>query len=270
MGLLHPVITTISPTTAALSTASRIVKIKNRRWIIMKTNAQELAGILVNGIAHDFNNVLGIMLANISLAKQYKDDQTKLLEKMEDIEKVVHRARELSQQLLHFAKNAEPFKKILNIRDLLQEGVRLAVSGVNITYESCYADDLWLVEVDEMQINQVIYNMAINAVQAMPMGGKITIRARNFELANHKKEYSPALPEGKYVVFSIKDEGFGIPPAYLPKIFDFYFSTTEKGNGLGLAITHAIIQKHNGFIEVESECGEGTTFHVYIPAFTAD
>jgi len=240
----------------------------------MKTNTQELAGILVNGIAHDFNNVLGIMLANISLAKQYTNDQTKLLEKMEDIERVAQRARELSQQLLNFAKNSEPFKKKLNICDLLEEGIRLAVSGSDITYESEYAEDLCPVEVDEGQIKQVISNLVINAVQAMPLGGKITVRARNFELPEQEEDSSsnlqPALSEKKYIVFSITDEGFGIPPIHLSKVFDNYFSTKENGNGMGLAITYSIIQKHNGFIEVESEVSVGTTFCVYIPAADAD
>ena len=232
----------------------------------LKSSTVESIGILAGGIAHDFNNFLATMLANITLAKLYKDDLPKLTEKMESIETAIMRAKELSNQLLIFAKGSEPIKKTMNIKKLLTESTCFALSGSSVSPEFSLAEDLLPVEIDEGQINQVINNLIINAVQAMPQGGKIMITARNIELKNRGQEHFLPLPNGHYVVFSITDEGCGITPEHLTKIFEPFFSTKKKGSGLGLATSNTIIQKHNGHIEVKSQEGVGTTFSVYLPA----
>ncbi len=232
----------------------------------LKSSTLESIGVLAGGIAHDFNNFLATMLANVTLAKLYKDDLNKLSEKMESIEAAIMRAKELSNQLLIFAKGSEPIKKTMDIRKLLKESTCFALSGSSVSSEFSLSEDLLPVEIDEGQINQVINNLIINAVQAMPQGGKIMITARNIELKNRGKEHFLPLPNGHYVVFSIADEGYGIVPEHLPKIFEPFFSTKKKGSGLGLATSNTIIQKHNGHIEVKSAEGAGTTFSVYLPA----
>ena len=231
----------------------------------LKSSTVESIGILAGGIAHDFNNFLATMLANITLAKLYKDDLPKLTEKMESIETAIMRAKELSNQLLIFAKGSEPIKKTMNIKKLLTESTCFALSGSSVSPEFSLAEDLLPVEIDEGQINQVINNLIINAVQAMPQGGKIMITARNIELKNRGQEHFLPLPNGHYVVFSITDEGCGITPEHLTKIFEPFFST-KKGEWPGLATSNTIIQKHNGHIEVKSQEGVGTTFSVYLPA----
>jgi CheY-like chemotaxis protein len=125
------------------------------------------------------------------------------------------------------------------------------------------APDLWHVDIDEGQISQVINNLLINACQAMPDGGVIRISSQNETLGINER---PPLKEGRYVRISVKDHGIGIPGEHLPKIFDPYFTTKQKGNGLGLATSYAIIKKHEGSILVESKLGVGATFHIYLPA----
>jgi len=150
---------------------------------------------------------------------------------------------------------------------VIQESVGLALSGSRVGCEFSLAEDLWMVEVDAGQIGQVIRGMVLNACEAMPQGGLVFVRAENVVL-NAQQE--PSLPVGEYVRVSIEDQGTGIAKDVLPKIFDPYFSTKhrgdQKGMGLGLAICHAVVQKHGGAIAVKSEVGHGTTFDIYLPA----
>jgi len=243
-----------------------ITEIKMMENELIKAGTLESISILAGGIAHDFNNFLATMLGNITLAKLYKNDTEKIYEKMINIEAAIMRAKELSQQLLIFAKESEPIKKTMDLKQLLIESTRFALSGSSICPEFSFADDILPVEIDEGQINQVINNLVINAVQAMPLGGKIKIGARKTKLKNQGKEHFLPLPDGEYAMFSISDEGFGIDSEDLPKIFEPFFSTKEKGSGLGLATSYSIIKKHHGHIDVQSEKNVGTTFSVYLPA----
>ncbi|HEX2910603.1 MAG TPA: ATP-binding protein, partial [Chloroflexia bacterium] len=140
--------------------------------------------------------------------------------------------------------------------------------GANVHCDFKLAPDLWAVEVDAGQFAQVIQNLVLNAVQAMPEGGKIEIGAGNVEIAESTHEVGLLLPAGKYVKLYIQDEGSGIEPEFLPKIFDPYFTTKQKGSGLGLAVCYAVLKKHDGLITVESVVGKGTTFYLYLPAST--
>jgi len=124
-------------------------------------------------------------------------------------------------------------------------------------------ENLWVADVDKGQISEVISNLIINADQAMPEGGVITITAKNAEVGHN---VIPKLPEGRYVKISVSDRGIGIPAGQLEKIFDPYYTTKQKGSGIGLSIVYSILRKHDGFISVDSEAGIGTVFHFYIPA----
>jgi PAS domain S-box-containing protein len=228
---------------------------------LLKTQKLESLGILAGGIAHDFNNVLAAILANLQLAiiKLHKgDDITKYLQ---DSVETTRKASELTKQLLTFAKGGAPVKKAASIVDLVKETVHFALRGSKIKAKYYFSEQLWTVEVDEAQINQVINNLIINAKQAMPKGGMVEIRAENvtFEAGNC---YNP----DRYVKISIQDYGVGIPKDMLNKIFDPFFTTKEKGTGLGLSTSYSIIKKHDGYIEVESQIGVGTTFYIYLPA----
>jgi len=222
----------------------------------------ESLGILAGGIAHDFNNILTIILGNISLSKSLINPDSKIVKYLTNSEIASLRARDLIQKLLTFSKGGQPIRKPIAIGNLLQETVTLSLSGSKARSVFSIPHDLWTVEVDESQMNQVISNLVINADQAMPTGGIIEIFAENTIL----EETKYALPAGKYIRIIFKDSGIGIQREYLQKIFDPYFTTKSKGSGLGLATTYSIIKNHNGAITVDSEVGKGAVFTILLPA----
>ena len=230
---------------------------------LMKAQRIESLGILAGGIAHDFNNILTPILSNISMARMYGELGSEVDEMLTDAEKATLRAKSLTQQLLTFSKGGAPVKKIASISKLLSDSSRFALSGSSVTCEYSMPEDLWAVEMDEGQVGQVIHNLVINADQASPAGGTIKIGAENIVIG--PKSPLP-LEEGKYVSISIADSGIGIPQEHLSRIFDPFYTTKVRGSGLGLSTSFAIIKRHGGTIQVKSELGVGTVFHIYLPA----
>ncbi|PKM80899.1 MAG: hypothetical protein CVU88_04335 [Firmicutes bacterium HGW-Firmicutes-13] len=232
-----------------------------------KASKLESIGILAGGIAHDFNNILAIIVGNISLARIYlnnKDDR--VFQRLKDAEKACLQAKELTHQLQTFARGGAPVKKVFFIEELIQETTTLSLSGSNVQCQFSFPKNLFSVEVDEGQINQVINNLIINAVQAMPEGGKIYVKAENAAVDKFGAENNLPLKEGEYVKISFQDEGIGIPKKQHQKIFYPFFTTKKEGSGLGLATAYSIIKRHDGYITLESEEGVGTTFHIFLPA----
>jgi len=228
-----------------------------------KASKLESIGLLAGGIAHDFNNILAAILGNISLAKMIVDSDSEVYEILSEAERGSMQARELTNQLLTFSKGGEPVKKTLDISMLLRDCVRFTLRGSNADCDFSIPDDLWPVEVDSGQISQVINNIVLNADQAMPDGGTLEISASNVHVTG--VDLLP-VKKGKYVRISIRDHGIGIPGEHIPKIFDPYFTTKQKGSGLGLATSYSIVRRHGGCITVDSEVGVGTTFQIYLPA----
>jgi two-component system cell cycle sensor histidine kinase/response regulator CckA len=234
---------------------------------LLRAQKLESVGILAGGIAHDFNNLLTAILGNISLAKMDSQPGESIYERLEEAEKASYRAQSLTQQLLTFSRGGAPIKKNIVARDLVQETVTFSLRGTKTLCEFIVPDNLWSVEADEGQLSQVFNNLAINASQAMPDGGKLSIQCSNIIVT---EEGPSTLPPGKYVQISFRDRGVGIPSELFEKIFDPYFTTRQKGSGLGLATSYSIIKKHGGYITVESELGTGSTFSVYLPASLTD
>ena len=230
---------------------------------LQKIEKIESIGILAGGIAHDFNNILMGILGNITLAKMNVGSDDKVIEKLTEAERASLRAKDLTQQLLTFSKGGAPIKKTVSIWELLKDSVSFALRGSNVSCEFFLPDDLWPVELDEGQISQVINNLVINANQAMPEGGIIEVKAEKIYL---EEKGAVPLKAGKYIRITIKDKGIGIAEEHLPKIFDPYFTTKQKGSGLGLTSAYSIIKNHDGYISVESKPGEGTSFYIYLPA----
>ena len=236
-----------------------------------KKTEQELAklekiaslGVLAGGIAHDFNNLLTVILGNVSLALLDADPSDKSSERLREAEAAVLRARSLTLQLLTFARGGAPVKKTSSIRKIVVESCNFAVSGANVKCSFSFGEDLKPAAVDAGQVGQVVHNIVINAVQAMPGGGGILVSGENVAVGPGGS--LPLVP-GPYVRISVQDHGTGIPREILPKIFDPYFTTKKKGSGLGLATSYSIIKQHGGHIEVETEPGAGTTFRIYLPA----
>lgn len=234
---------------------------------ILKMHKLESIGILANGIAHDFNNMLTAILGNISLSKRYLSPDEKVYSRLTDAEDACMEAKELSYRLLTFSKGGEPFRKKTIISDILKETVTLSLSGSSITSEFVIPDNLYPVEIDRDQIDEVLRNIVTNAREAMPEGGTLKVYAKN--ITDTENDRLP-LKDSNYMKISIEDSGIGIPEENLSKVFDPYFTTkemgAERGTGLGLAICYSIIKRHEGFLTVESRTGMGTTFHIYLPA----
>ncbi len=229
----------------------------------LKFEKLESLGVLAGGIAHDFNNIITGIMGNISLAKRFINDTHKSFNALEGAEKASVRAAELARQLLTFAKGGEPVKKVVSIQGIANESVSLVLHGSNVKSTVNIPDAIHPMEADEGQLIQVFHNIIINATQAMPDGGVVTVSARNKELGT---DNSLELPPGPYVCISFTDEGCGIADTDLNKIFDPYFTTKVSGNGLGLASCRSIIIKHGGHIGVTSRVGKGTTFTIHLPS----
>lgn len=223
----------------------------------------ESLGLLAGGIAHDFNNFLTAIMGNISLARTMVEPGSDLYEILTSSEHATSKASNLTRQLLTFSRGGNPIKKSMSLVRLLKESCSFALSGSNVTAEFDLPEGLQPVTVDREQMEQVFGNIIINASQAMPEGGKVTVGAENVNLTegNH-----PGITPGSYVRVVIKDDGYGIQEEHLSRLFDPFFSTRTSGSGLGLSTAYSIVRKHGGHIMVDTEVGRGTAFMVYLPA----
>ncbi len=223
----------------------------------------EALGLLAGGIAHDFNNLLTVVLGNVSILGLARDVSERTVKHLSDAETAVLRARDLTQQLLTFSRGGAPVRKAGSISEVVRESASFVMSGSNVRCEIELPADLWVVDIDAGQISQVVNNLLINAIQAMPDGGTVRIFGRNTTTP------SPSLPGGKYIAIDFIDHGIGIPESHQARVFDPYFSTKQEGRGLGLASAYSIAKQHEGLLTVESQVGEGTVFGLYLPASKA-
>jgi len=246
-----------------LSIIRDITERKQMEAELINARKLESLGTLAGGIAHDFNNILAAILGNVSYARIYAEEGSELYKLLVEAEAACLRAQGLTHQLLTFSRGGKPVKDVIRIGEMLRDATKFALHGSNVSCRFQIAKDLWPVEVDRGQIDQVLNNLVINADQAMADGGQLQVRAENVEL---KQGEVPSLKAGRYVKVEVEDEGGGIPGEHLEKIFDPYFTTKQKGRGLGLASAYSIVKKHSGSIQAVSELGRGTTFIVYFPA----
>jgi len=230
---------------------------------LQRSSRLESLGVLAGGIAHDFNNLLTVIMGNITLARIDGGESSEGEHWLRDAEQGVVRARDLTLQLLTFAKGGDPVRKTAEMSELVREAAEFALHGAKVRCEYDFEKSLWPVEVDKGQIGRVVHNIIINAIQSMPEGGSIRIGLCNATVA---AEALGDLPAGRYLKLSIADTGAGIPPEHLSKIFDPYFTTKQQGTGLGLATVYSIVRKHLGRVEVQSRVGEGTVFSIWLPA----
>ena len=229
---------------------------------LQRTSRLEALGLLAGGIAHDFNNLLTVVMGNLSLLRDTPRLDDDALACLDQAEKAVGRSRDLTMQLLTFAKGGNPVRTAVPLAEVVQEATRFALHGSTVSPSFDFAPDLWPAEVDKGQISQVVQNVVINAVQAMPQGGRVELALANEPItAGH-----PILAAGRYVRLTIADTGPGIPAEALPRIFDPYFTTKKSGHGIGLATVHSIVKKHQGHVTVDSKLGEGTHFRIWLPA----
>ncbi len=246
---------------------SDVTKQKELEAELARAHKLEALGVLAGGIAHDFNNILATILGSVTLAKRAarRDPQgaSRLKSLLESAQKATLRAKDLTGQLLTFSKGGDPVVKSTSLKEVLLEAAEFALIETTVEQSIEIADDLWPANVDTSQISQVFSNLIINANQAMPDGGTISIRAENLVDESGDR---PLLQHTRYVHVAVSDTGIGIEEEVLPRIFDPYFTTKPDGNGLGLATSFSIVRRHGGQITVRSQQGYGTTFDVYLPA----
>jgi PAS domain S-box-containing protein len=249
--------------TGLLGVTRDITERKQLEEQFLQAQKMEAVGTLAGGIAHDFNNILTAILGNIGLAVLDAKTNPQVQDRLAQAEAACLRAQGLSQQLLTFAKGGAPVKKLFSVAELLTQSTAFTCVGSPVRCETTFPENLWSIEADPGQIGQVFQNLTINAIQAMPTGGTIKVWAENLTLGT---ESDLPLSAGRYIKISVRDQGMGIPTEHLPRIFEPYFTTKQKGSGLGLASAYAIIKKHHGHIAAESKSGVGTTFDIYLPA----
>jgi len=228
----------------------------------MKARSLEALGVLAGGIAHDFNNILTAIFGNIALAKIYAPADESLQGALSDAERASWRARELTFQLLTFAKGGAPIKKAGFLGDTVRDLSRFFMKGSAVRCEFALPDDLWPTEFDPDQMGQVVQNIVLNAKEAMNGAGLLKIRGRNVVLAHTEVA---DLPAGDYVEIAFQDTGRGIESEHLNRIFDPYFSLKPAGMGLGLAVTYSVVKRHKGAVIADSILGQGATLTLYLP-----
>ncbi len=243
-----------------------LTDLKHREEERLKISRLESLSVLAGGIAHDFNNLLMAICGNVELMKRHIPETGSLREKLDRIEKAGQRATRLARELLIFAKGGTPQRARIGLPQVIEDSMTFVLHGSNVSCEISLGESLWEVVVDEGQITQALQNLAVNAREAMPLGGKLTVQAENVRL----DEFT-ALPlePGDYVRLTVSDTGGGIPAEHINRIFDPYFTTKESGSGLGLAVTFSVLRRNGGHITVFSEPDEGTTFFIYLPAQTS-
>ena len=242
-----------------------LIDITERRRLERENlKAQKLAslGILAAGIAHEYNNALTAINGNIGLAKMYAKAGSEMADILSEAEKAAQKAERLTQELRIFSKGGALFKKAAAVSNLIT-GIVEEKADSRIRYAFDVSPDIWPIEADETQFRQAVSNIIENARESMPEGGTIRIAAENID---HAPALLPAIRSGRYVRFSISDQGSGIATTHMEKIFEPFFTTKEQSSGLGLTTASSIIEGHDGYITVESSPDSGTVFHIYMPA----
>ncbi len=235
----------------------------------LRTQRLESLGTLAGGVAHDLNNVLAPILLSIEILKKHSanDYTTKVLR---TIEVSADRGKNIIKQILSFARGTEGERGNIQLRHLIKEMEQIAKETFprSLEVHSSIQKDLWTVQGDPTQLHQVLLNLCVNARDAMPESGTLELKAENILVDEHFAQLQYGAKVGPYVVVSVSDTGTGISQEVLPRIFDPFFTTKAQGSGtgLGLSTVHAIVKGHNGFIDVYTNIGKGTTFKVFLPA----
>jgi len=251
---------------ATFRDVSEQIRLENQFFQAQK---MEAIGVLVEGVAHDFNNLLTTIIGSSDLMIMSIGKDHNLRKNLEDIRKAGKRAASLTRQLLLFSRRQILEPKVINLNDVILDMDKMLrrLIGENIDLETVLAPDLGRVEADPGQIEQIIMNLAVNAKDAMPRGGKLTINTANVELDEAYVHSHADVTPGPYVMMAISDTGTGMDEETLSKVFDPFFTTKEagKGTGLGLSTIYGIVKQSGGNIWVYSEPGKGATFKIYLP-----
>jgi hypothetical protein len=236
---------------------------------ILQSQKIDSIGNLAGGIAHDFNNILTSILGSASIMRRRSKDDERWSKYVNLIETASRRGASLTRQLLTFARKDNPHIRMIDVNAVIEETLRLieATTSKSIQIKVTQATEPVIVEADEGQMQQAILNLCLNARDAMPNGGVLYISCKTGAIQNGHVHQIPYAKPGDYVIITVADTGAGIPKQLLPRIFEPFFTTKEqgKGTGLGLSVVYGVIQSHNGYIAVDSEINNGSTFTIYLP-----
>jgi len=253
----------------AICTALDITDRKQLEEQFRQAQKMEAVGRLAGGIAHDFNNLLMVIQGYADLLAERLPVGNSLRRNAEQIQSAAQRASGLTRQLLAFSRKQIMAPTVLNVQTIVadMEKILRRLIGEDVDLGTSSSPDLWLVKADRSQIEQVVMNLALNARDAMPNGGRLTIEAANVEFDNSRSHPPAVLAPGKYVMLAVTDNGCGMDEKTQAHIFEPFFTTKEqgKGTGLGLATVYGIVKQSGGYVWVYSEPGHGTTFKIYLP-----
>jgi signal transduction histidine kinase/ActR/RegA family two-component response regulator len=236
---------------------------------LLRAQRMESIGTLAGGVAHDLNNILAPILMSIQILKlNATDSETASI--LKTIETSAKRGADIVRQVLSFARGLESQRIEVQPKQLLGdvENIIRGTFSKNIQVEISVPEDVWTIRGDPTQVHQILLNLSVNARDAMPNGGTLTVSVENCVLDEHYSAMNSKAKPGRYVLINVTDSGMGMPPRVVDKIFEPFFTTKElsKGTGLGLSTVMAIIKSHEGLINVYSEVGRGSSFKVYLPA----
>jgi PAS domain S-box-containing protein len=236
---------------------------------LLQAQKMESVGRLAGGVAHDFNNMLNVILGYAELIKIQMPDGDPLLKDVSEIERAAYRSRDITRQLLAFSRKQIIAPRPVDLNDLIEDlqNSLVRLIGEDIDLRFCPGEKLWRIQFDPSQMEQIILNLGVNARDAMPVGGKLTIETENVQLnETYCREHLGFMP-GQYVLLGVSDDGVGMDKETLSHAFEPFFTTKEtgKGTGLGLATVYGIVKQNNGFVNVYSEPGRGTSFKIYFP-----
>jgi two-component system, cell cycle sensor histidine kinase and response regulator CckA len=243
---------------------------------LLQEQRMEATGQLAGGVAHEFNNLMTVMLNDLRFVREHlqqgKGEEHEVIECLDDVERAAQRTTELTRQLLGFARRGRRAKRPVEVGRLIEDAKQLIAASLTPAISlSVEVEPALVVEGDAGQLYQVLVALALNARDAMPEGGALSMRARSTEVSEEQTLQLPSLAVGRHAVISVQDTGQGMEPQIASKVFEPFFTTKgpSKGSGLGLAMAHGIVRSHGGHIRVESRVGWGTTFEVYLPAVPA-
>jgi nitrogen-specific signal transduction histidine kinase/CheY-like chemotaxis protein len=258
---------------AWLSLASDVTERLSLEAQLRQSQKMESVGQLAGGIAHDFNNLLTVINGHTGLLLAMENLSPKIAEPLKDISEAAKRAAELTRQLLTFSRKNDLQPQILDLKEVVGNVSKMLrrIVGEDISLEVSLAPNLPAVKADLGMLEQVLLNLAVNSRDAMPRGGRLTINAATVVIDKAHLLKNPEAGTGRFVCLKFADTGCGIPQENLPRIFEPFFTTKEldRGTGLGLATVYGIIKQHQGWIEVSSQVGKGTTFQIFLPASSA-
>src|SRR6185295_16146179 len=236
---------------------------------LQQSQKMEAIGTLAGGVAHDFNNLLTVIIGNTDLAFKKSPETDPVRPRLLEIDKAAKRAAVLTRQLLAFSRQQQMERRNSKLNDVIAEIMKLLnrIIGADVEVNVRAGSNLSVISADPAQIEQVVMNLAVNARDAMPEGGQLTIETSNVTLDENYQRHYPYAQPGKYVELQVSDTGSGMDEGTKARIFEPFFTTKQvgKGTGLGLSMAYGIIKQHDGHINVYSEPGHGTTFKIYLP-----